>query len=956
LGLTDINCTSAILSFIKNAQSANLNYLVGIDVRNGNKLMYLLLAKTNEGFCNINIFLSQHLHAKIDFPLQPPDLQDVFVVYSFDTVLEQEFPEFKENEFIGISVANINKLKFSKYKEYTSKLIVQQPVTFRNQTDFNAHRLLRAIDLNCLLSKLPQFEQGVLHDKMYSHDFLENAFADFEFILENTKRIFDSCTVHFTFEEERQNQNKLVYLDSQDADFALLKKLCFDKVHNRYKVLNQTILDRIEKELQAIKNMYFVSYFLINYDLLQYAKSKNYPYIGRGSGANSVVAYIIGITNVDPIELDLYFERFINIYRTSPPDFDLDFSWRDRDDITNYIFNRHQNVALMGTYVTFQYRAVIRELGKVFGLPKAEIDGFIRGSKTEKENDSYFQLIAKYSSLIHGLPNYLSVHSGGIIITDKPINYYTSTFLPPKGFATVMIDMNIAEDVGIYKYDILAQRGLSKIKDALQIIAYNQPNAVVADLEDIEPLKNNPDINNLLKNGDCMGVFYVESPAMRTLMIKLQTDNYLNLVAASSIIRPGVSAGGMKNEFILRHRDVERRKQAHPILNEILEDTYGVMVYQEDVMKVAHRFAGLSLGESDILRRGMRGKAKSKAEFENIEQKFLSNCKEKGYEDSVTTEVWNQIKAFGGYAFAKGHSASYAVESYQSLYLKRYFPLEFMAAVLNNGGGFYNIETYLAEFRRFGGLVEEPCVNSSTIDCKLYGKTMFLGMELVQNLESRTMQKIIKVRIATGNFIDFDDFLDRVPISLEQIVVLIRINAFRFTKLNKHELHWMAHFKLKNMPVNDAPRLFALQQQKLEIPKIEVDKLIDSYDQMELLGFPLCNYFDLLQKPINHKTTVADLKNNINKTVVIYGRLITAKPTPTAKKEIMHFGTFHDYQGSVFDTVHFPEVAKKHSMKHKGIYKIQGKVSDDLGVVSILVEEIALQEIFVDPRYCDGKK
>jgi DNA polymerase-3 subunit alpha len=519
-----------------------------------------------------------------------------------------------------------------------------------------------------------------------------------------------------------------------------------------------------------------------------------------------------------------------------------------------------------------------------------------------------------------------------------------------------MIDMNIAEDVGIYKYDILAQRGLSKIKDALQIIAYNQPNAVVADLEDIEPLKNNPDINNLLKNGDCMGVFYVESPAMRTLMIKLQTDNYLNLVAASSIIRPGVSAGGMKNEFILRHRDVERRKQAHPILNEILEDTYGVMVYQEDVMKVAHRFAGLSLGESDILRRGMRGKAKSKAEFENIEQKFLSNCKEKGYEDSVTTEVWNQIKAFGGYAFAKGHSASYAVESYQSLYLKCYFPLEFMAAVLNNGGGFYNIETYLAEFRRFGGLVEEPCVNSSTIDCKLYGKTMFLGMELVQNLESRTMQKIIKVRIATGNFIDFDDFLDRVPISLEQIVVLIRINAFRFTKLNKHELHWMAHFKLKNMPVNDAPRLFALQQQKLEIPKIEVDKLIDSYDQMELLGFPLCNYFDLLQKPINHKTTVADLKNNINKTVVIYGRLITAKPTPTAKKEIMHFGTFHDYQGSVFDTVHFPEVAKKHSMKHKGIYKIQGKVSDDLGVVSILVEEIALQEIFVDPRYCDGKK
>jgi DNA polymerase-3 subunit alpha len=956
LGLTDINCTSAVLSFIKNAQLANLNYLVGIDVRNGNKPMYLLLAKTNDGFCNINTFLSEYVHEKKDFPVKTPNLQDVFVVYSFDTVLEYEFPDFKENEFIGISIANINKLKFSKYKEFTDKLIVQQPVTFRSQTDFNAHRLLRSIDLNCLLSKLPLPEQGTMHDKMHSQDFLENAFADFTHILKNTKRIFDSCNVHFTFEDERQNQNKLVYSDSQDADFELLKKLCFDKVHNRYKVINKVILDRIEKELQAIKNMHFVSYFLINYDLLQYAKSKNYPYIGRGSGANSVVAYIIGITNVDPIELDLYFERFINIYRTSPPDFDLDFSWRDRDDVTNYIFNRHKNVALMGTYVTFQYRAVIRELGKVFGVPKAEIDNFIRGSKTEKENDSYFQLIAKYSGLIHGLPNYLSVHSGGIIITEKPIHYYTATFLPPKGFATVMIDMNIAEDVGIYKYDILAQRGLSKIKDALHIISYNQPNAKVADLEDIEPLKTNPDINNLLKNGDCMGVFYVESPAMRTLMIKLQTDNYLNLVAASSIIRPGVSTGGMKNEFILRHRDVERRKLAHPVLNEILADTYGVMVYQEDVMKVSHRFAGLSLGESDILRRGMRGKVKSKAEFENIEQKFLTNCKEKGYEDSVINEVWNQIKAFGGYAFAKGHSASYAVESYQSLYLKLYFPLEFMTAVLNNGGGFYNIETYLAEFRRYGGMVQEPCVNFSCIDCKLYDKTMYLGFELIQNLESRTMQKIVKVRTETGMFTDFDDFLDRVKISLEQVVVLIRINAFRFTKLNKHELHWMAHFKHKNMPINDAPRLFALQQQKLEIPKIEVDKLVDSYDQMELLGFPLCNYFDLLQKPVHHTFKATDLKNNINNTVVIYGRLITAKPTPTSKKEIMHFGTFYDCDGNVFDTVHFPEVAKKHSMKHKGIYKIQGKVSEELGVFSILVEDIALQEIQVDPRYCDGKK
>ncbi len=428
---------------------------------------------------------------------------------------------------------------------------------------------------------------------------------------------------------------------------------------------------------------------IINYDIINYAKKNNFFHVGRGSGANSIVAYIIGITDVDPIELDLYFERFINPFRASPPDFDIDFSWKDRNTVTQYIFDRFDNVALLATYNTFKYRAVVRELGKVFGLPKEEIDKLSKRVANHKL-DNISKLVLKYGKLIEGFPNYVSVHSAGVLILDKPIHYYSATSLPPKGFATVQFDMNIADDVGVFKFDILGQRGLAKIKDALAIIKENNPDAPEIDITDVESFKKDTNINNLLKTGGAVGAYYVESPAMRGLMQKLQTQDYLGLVAASSIIRPGVSGSGMKDEFIKRHRFPEKRKEAHPILLQIMPDTYGVMVYQEDVMKVANQFADLTLGEADVLRRGMSGKYRSVEEFKAVEDKFVSNYRKKGHKDALIFEVWNQIKSFAGYAFAKGHSASYAVESYQSLFLKCYYPIEFMTAVLNNGGGFYN--------------------------------------------------------------------------------------------------------------------------------------------------------------------------------------------------------------------------------------------------------------------------
>ena len=950
LAVTDINNTSACLEFIKINKETDIKPLIGIDFRNGAHQQYIGIAKNNAGFRQLNEHLSIHLHQKKEFEAEAPLLPDSFIIYPFEKITALKKTDFRSNEFIGISIDNLRKLKFSAYRKLEDKLVVLQTVSFRSKKDHNAHRLLRAIDNNTLLSKLPETEQGSFSHQMLPQEEIKEAFEEFPHIIENTQKLIDSCEVDFEF-GRGQNRNLLVAGKSPEEDIHKLTSLCYQKLPEKYPDTKEEVYLRLKKELDTIIKLGFVSYFLINLEIVNYARSKRYPFVGRGSGANSVVAYILGITNVDPIELDLYFERFINPNRSSPPDFDIDFSWKDRNDVTDYIFRTYKNTALMGTYVTFKSRAVARELGKVFGLPKENIDKLSSGFFEYSQLDHLEKLVLQYSRLIEGFPNYLSVHSGGILILNDSVFNYAGTFLPPKGFQTIQIDMNIAEDVGIHKFDILAQRGLSKITDAIEIIKQNQPDAEIEDIENIHIFKEDPAINELLKVGDCMGVFYVESPAMRGLLTRLQTDNYMNLVAASSVIRPGVSSAGMKEEFIRRHRDPELRKQAHPVMYEIMEDTYGVMVYQEDVMKVAHIFAGLDLDDADVLRRGMSGKKTSKGQMEKIEKTFRKNCKEKGYSEELTSEVWEQISSFAGYAFPKGHSASYAVESYQSLYLKKYFPLEFMVAAINNGGGFYDLQTYIQEIRKCGGKIHAPCINKSDHPNTIYGKDIYLGFGYIKELEVKTVQQILENRQFFGPFKSLDDFIDRIYISIEQLSLLLKINAFRFTGIDKHELLWKAYFKLHNSkPKSSQALLFKPQHRDFELPEFEYSNLIEAYDQMELLGFPLCSHFELLEEPVKNSVMAKDLKDHIGRDVEIYGNLVNSRKTGTSNGKYMYFGTFYDINGDIFDTVLFPKVAEKYSLRSRGIYKCFGKVMYDLGYISLDIKWISRQATKTDPR------
>ncbi len=955
LVLTDINNTSAGLNFARKAPEFGIKPILGIDFRNGTQPCFIGIAQNNEGYLELNDFLSQHLYKGSEIPDRAPAFKNAFVVYPFEVVLLNEMDHFYEYEFIGISIKDLRRLPFSKLASFTKKLVVQQPVTFRNKQDFNAHRLLRAIDNNVLLSKLPKEEEASEEEKMYPVQNLAAAFSEFPFILENTEKLLNKCSIHFDFSKDRKPQNLKTFLGSVEEDEKLLDQLCTEGLPYRYEEVNHSIKSRLNKELELIKKMGFVSYFLINWEIVSEARRKGFFYVGRGSGANSIVAYLLRITDVDPMELDLYFERFINLYRANPPDFDIDFSWKDRPAMTEYIFERFEHVALLGTYVTFKERGVIRELGKVFGLPPQDIDFLLAGRYDFDQLDHVSKLVLKYGSLLKGKPNYLSIHAGGILISDKPLHWFSATHLPPKGFPTTQYDMVIAEDVGLYKFDILGQRGLGKIKEALEIVAYNQPEKYDGiDIHNIKGFKKDPVINNLIKTAQCMGCFYVESPAMRMLLKKLQVDTYLGLVAASSIIRPGVAKSGMMREYILRHRNNGRTEEkAHPVMLEIMPDTYGVMVYQEDVIKVAHHFAGLDLGEADVLRRGMSGKFRSREEFQKVQDKFISNCRKKGYAESLISEIWNQVASFAGYAFAKGHSASYAVESYQSLFLRAYFPLEYMVAVLNNGGGFYRSEFYVHDARMMGATIHPPCVNKSMIVNRIYGKHIYLGMMYLRDLESRVMERILKERMLHGSFSSLEDFLDRVFIRMEQLSILIRIDAFRFTGINKHELLWKAHLMLSKNDRLEHPKLFPPRHQKFQMPQLNTTTLETAFEQWELLGFCLCSPFELLEEAPKNTNGQKDLERYLNKYIDIYGYLVTVKNTSTHHGKRMHFATLVDQHGEVFDTVLFPPVAAKYYFRGKGIYRFYGKVVEEFGFLSIEVIKMKKENYVQDPRYAD---
>lgn len=560
-----------------------------------------------------------------------------------------------------------------------------------------------------------------------------------------------------------------------ESAIQVLRRVASAGLRQRYKVPSGVRLPpraqaRLEVELRLIESKGFADYFLIVRDLVE-----GFPRTcGRGSAASSLVAYALGITHVDPVEHDLFFERFLNEGREHPPDIDIDFPWDERDDALANAFDLFgERIAMVCNHVCFRPRAALREVGRSFGLPEAEISAItkrlpyfssgplaqtlathpmLRGVTLGSPWDEITRLAAE----ICGFPRHLSVHPGGVVITPGPIRSLCPVQRAPKGVPILQWEKEGVEQAGLVKIDLLGNRSLAVIRDALAAArkhGFEPPPYEALDvIEDARCIA-------MLARGETVGCFYVESPAMRQLQRRSQRGDFAHLVIHSSIIRPAANA--FIGEYLRRLRGGSWAP-LHPGLERTLQGTLGLTAYQEDLARLSIELAGFTPKEGDQLRKVLSRKEED-WRLSDVRDRFASGARARGLSEVLISEVWTMMKSFAGYSFCKAHSASYALVSFKCCYLRDRYPAEFLAAVISNGGGFYSTLGYLGEARRLGLRVELACVNRSDWAWIGRGTTLRAGLSRIQGLRQEIAAELVTVRASEGPYSDFSDLVARVP-------------------------------------------------------------------------------------------------------------------------------------------------------------------------------------------------
>ena len=950
--LTDINTMAAHAEFAKTCEQFGIRYNLGVEFHWKGEFSFIAIARNQKGYTWINTWLSQWIELQSQPGSTEPEIEfpeSVWFLYPPNT-----YPKIcPENVLVGVRPKDLQRRFAWRPFIQENKLIACPTLTFETPRLYGFHKVLRAIGENELIDRLNPDQTGSPLDFFRTPKETEVLYSQIPGLSQRASILSEECEFKLNFSEQRTLTN---FHSSEAEDRIVLRTLTEKGKIIRYgNCPSLVVQNRIEKELEVIGKLKFQGYYLITHDIIRYASSKNYRHVGRGSGANSIVAYCLGITDVDPIALDLYFERFLNASRNSPPDFDIDFSWKERDEIIRYILKKYNSkqfrASQLAATVRYKSRSVVRELGKVFGLPRREIEKLtgrlpqqyfstleplIQDPKIHGLNNPVYKKIIRISEMLHKMPSHLSIHAGGILIAERNLYETTATFIPPKGFPVAQIDMFAAEDLNLHKLDILSQRGLGHIRDCIQLIASTQgqdeSDKAEKAIRNTAQIVYNPESQKLLKTGETIGCFYIESPAMRSLIQKLGCDNFEALTAASSVIRPGVGHSGMMRAFIARFRKEEPVHYLHPILEKLLQETLGVMIYQEDVLKVAHYFGGLSLEQADVLRRGMSGKLRSLEVMRTLKEAFFESCQQRDISFDIVQEVWRQMESFSGYTFPKAHSASFAVESFQDLYLKQNYPLEFITAVINNFGGFYNTWFYLEEAKRLGARIALPCVNQSNVLSHLEEQTIRLGFIHISGIEQDLVKFLLENRRIYGNFKGIPDFIERIPCGPEQIRLLIRLGCFDFTKKKRPEMLWEAKL-IRNALVGVGNSFFpSPEPDTLQFGIREWSSLEILTIEIEYLGFPVSrSFFDFLESLPPDRVSSSNWHNYIGKEIEMAGYICARKPIKTKTGKLMQFITFRDPEG-VWDGVLYPKVNENIEIQRLGPWLVRGKVQEDFGV------------------------
>jgi DNA polymerase III alpha subunit len=745
-----------------------------------------------------------------------------------------------------------------------------------------------------------------------------------------------------------------------EAAYDRLAALCLEGVRRRYARLTPEVLARLQRELQVIQGRGFADYFLIVDGLARFAREQGIPAVGRGSAANSLVAYALGITSVDPLRHDLPFERFLSPARRDCPDIDLDLDWRGRDAVIRHAYDAYgdERVAMISTHVTFQRRSAVREAAKTLGVPLTGPDG----ARPPRPSPETTRAVLALARSLEGLPRHLSIHVGGIVIGDGVLMDALPLERAAKGLVVTQYDMHGVEATGLVKIDLLGNRALAVVADVTREVRERTGRAIDLDAIDEE----DAEAAALLRAGRTLGCFQVESPGMRNLVVRMDAHTQEDAMIALSLIRPGPAGSGMKDAYIRRRLGEEPVPSLHPLVDPLFRRTYGVMLYQEDTLRLAAAVAGFDLAQADLLRRAL-SKKRAPEDLPETERLFREAAAARGVPPQVVEEVWASIARFSAYAYNKAHAATYGRISWQALWLKARHPAEYLAAVLRNAAGFYPARAYVEEARRSGCRVELPCVNRSQVGPTGRDGALRLGLEQVKGLRRGTPESLVEVREATGPYLSPTDLLLRTRLEKHEAERLVLAGALDAFDRPRGELLWLLALDFERYlraraETRERSSLFG---PTAELPPPRHLPVPRTYTQGELLAMEVetlgltatCHPGEPWEEAARAAGAVrtSDLRRLVGKRARVAGWVVTDRTvrvrdrwngTREARRvrhagRAMKFLMLEDPHGSVEVTV-FPDAYARvgRVLEDAGPYLVTGEVREDHGALTLDAKEV----------------
>ena len=836
--------------------------------------------------------------------------------------------------------AEVNPKLVALAKKLNVGLVATNDIHYIDRADAYAHDVLLCIQTGKCVEDAGRMKFPTEEFYLKSAEEMAALFPEYPEALSNSCRIAERCQVDFEFGQLHLPDFPLPEGISADS---YLRDLCNEALDKRYPQETPQIRERLEYELSVIHSMGFSSYFLIVWDFVRFARDSRIPVgPGRGSAAGSIVAYLLGITNIDPLKYGLLFERFLNPERVTMPDIDIDFCYVRRGKIIEYVAGRYgvDHVAQIITFGTMAARAAIRDVGRALNISFGEVDKIAKliptvlnitlnealsmSQELKKlyESDETARKILDIAKSLEGLPRHASTHAAGLVIAKSSLNCQVPVQNSADGFITTQFDKDCIEEIGYLKMDLLGLRTLTVIGDALELIRTHR--GVEIDIDAI-PLDDS-ETCAMLTRGETVGVFQMESAGMTNLVRELRPERFDDLIPLVALYRPGPLNSGMVEDFVRGRHGAKKVVFQHPLLEPILKDTFGVILYQEQVMQIASVMGGFTLGQADLLRRAM-GKKKHDV-LAAQRERFLAGASERGVELSVANEIFSLMEKFADYGFNKSHSAAYALVAYQTAYLKAHYPAEFMAAMLTSiMSDSDKVGYYIEECRKHAIAILPPDINRSSLSFSVEGSAIRFGLAGVKNVGEGAIESIIKAR-ADGEFRSLVDFCSRIDMRLVNKRVLeslIKAGAFDWTGLKRAQLLQVNEQAVElaiarqRDKANGQMGLFGEEQLELveelkipeleELPKSQILAMEKEMTGFFVTGHPLDAFRDKLSG-LSKIATLLSMDCTDNQSVQLGGLVSAAKRIPTKNGETMCFVTLEDFSGSI-EVIVFPRTFER---------------------------------------------